>query len=43
MSLEKRINAFVELGSFLTQFGSNLRNQQLEKINERSTTSFNTC
>lgn len=35
MSLEKRINAFVELGSFLTQFGSNLRNQQLEKINER--------
>lgn len=35
MSLDKRINAFAELGSFLTQFGSNLRNQQLEKINER--------
>jgi len=40
MSLEKRINAFVELGSFLTQFGSNLKNNQLTKINEQFYESF---
>ncbi|MBE7442150.1 MAG: acyl-CoA reductase [Flavobacteriales bacterium] len=40
MTLEKRINAFAELGSFLTQFGSNLKNDQLIKINEQFYESF---
>ncbi len=33
MSLEKRINAFVELGSFLTQYSSKHRDKKLERLN----------
>lgn len=34
MTLDKRINAFVELGSFLTQFGSKQQSESLKKLNQ---------
>ena len=35
MSLDKKINAFVELGSFLTQYGSNHKNEKLTHLNQK--------
>lgn len=35
MSLDKKINAFVELGSFLTQYGSNHKNEKLTYLNQK--------
>lgn len=35
MTLEKRINAFVELGSFLTQYSSKHQNEKLISLNQK--------
>lgn len=35
MSLDKKINAFVELGSFLAQYGSNYKNEKLTHLNRK--------
>ena len=35
MSLEKRINAFVQLGLFLKQFVTNVKNESLKSINDK--------
>jgi len=40
MSLEKRINAFVELGSFLTQFSSKHQVVKLKKLNNQFFSDF---
>ncbi|MCB9174178.1 MAG: acyl-CoA reductase [Flavobacteriales bacterium] len=40
MSLEKRINAFVELGSFLTQYSSKHQHEALESLNQQFFSDF---
>lgn len=41
MSLDKRINAFVELGRFLSQFKSQEKLDEMEKLNEQFYEDFN--
>ncbi|MGE0562342.1 MAG: acyl-CoA reductase [Flavobacteriales bacterium] len=41
MSLDKRINAFVELGSFLTQYSSKHQHEALENLNQLFYNDFN--